>query len=389
MQGNPRMQVMTSSDSRPGIAPNVSAAGGDETPASPAGRYAPSPSGDLHLGNLRTAVLAWLFARHAGLAFRMRIDDIDAQRSSPTSAARQVEDLASLGIDHDGPVASQQENLDHYAAALEKLQAAGLVYECYCSRKDIQEASRAPHVRPGVYPGTCRSLSSAQRTAARDQLSAQGRVPALRLASDVDSWQVAELFSAQATDGVYRDEVDDMVLRRGGNVLPGCAPDEEGDDGAGGHANDYAYNLAVVVDDALTGVRQVVRGDDLLSSAPRQAYVAHLLGLEPVEYVHVPLVLGPEGRRLAKRDGAVTLREVESPAAALGWILDSLGDAVGAGAREAVCELAREVGAGAPSFPPNRAHEVLTRALATFDPEKLSREPVQWSGINRPTSASS
>ena len=390
------MRSMTSSDSRPDIDPNGSAAGGDKASARPAGRYAPSPSGDLHLGNLRTAVLAWLFARHAGYDFRLRIDDIDAQRSSTEAAERQRGDLASVGIAHDGPVTSQQENLKHYAAALGKLQAAGLVYECYCSRKDIQEATRAPHARPGVYPGTCRTLSDAERAVAREELREQGRVPALRLASGVESWQVTELFSAQATDEVYRDEVDDMVLRRGGNVLPGCAPGEDGDDGAGGHANDYAYNLAVVVDDALTGVRQVVRGDDLLSSAPRQAYVAHLLGLAPVEYVHVPLVLGPEGKRLAKRDGAVTLRELDSPAAALGWILDSLGDAVGAGVSSSVGagvlgsvddRTSSSVDNQVPNFPPARAHEILARALATFDPEKLSREPVQWSGINRPATS--
>lgn len=385
----PRMRVMAPSDFRPDFDPNVLAAGGGKVPASPAGRYAPSPSGDLHLGNLRTAVLAWLFARHAGYAFRMRVDDIDAQRSSPEAAARQLEDLASVGIDHDGPVTSQQENLNHYAAALRKLQAAGLVYECYCSRKDIQEATRAPHVRPGIYPGTCRSLSSAERVAARQELRAQGRVPALRLAAGVDSWQVKEAFSAKAMDGVYRDEVDDMVLRRGGNVMPGCAPGEDGDDGAGGHANDYAYNLAVVVDDALTGVRQVVRGDDLLSSAPRQAYVAHLLGLDPVEYVHVPLVLGPEGKRLAKRDGAVTLRDLDSPAEALRWILDSLGDAVGVAPEHSNDEaysrdgVDSSVDTGQRGYSSNSAQRILTQALETFDPAKLSREPVRWNGITR------
>lgn len=333
-------------------------------PLPSAGRYAPSPSGDLHLGNLRTAVLAWLFARHAGFAFRMRIDDIDTQRSSARAATRQLEDLASIGIDHDGEIASQQSNLPYYRAALEKLQAAGLVYECYCSRKDIQEATRAPHARPGMYPGTCRLLDDAQRSAARKKLLAQGRVPALRLAAEVDSWEVKESFSEAAVGGVYRDEVDDMVLRRGGNVMPGCAPGEENDDGAGGHANDYAYNLAVVVDDALAGVRQVVRGDDLLSSAPRQAYVAHLLGMEPVEYVHVPLVLGPEGKRLAKRDGAVTIGDIGSPKAVLRWILDSLGKAVRVPSEELELE---------------SVQTILRRALETFQPEELLKRPVRWS----------
>ncbi|WP_312099112.1 tRNA glutamyl-Q(34) synthetase GluQRS [Corynebacterium dentalis] len=274
------------------------------------GRYAPSPSGDLHLGNLRTAVLAWLFAQHSGRGFRMRIDDIDAQRSSVESATRQLEDLAALGITWDEPVASQQQSLSHYEEALADLQERGLVYECYCSRKDIQEASRAPHAIPGRYPGTCRDLSPAQREERQAELVAQDRVPALRLRADANSHTVRESFSLEAEGGLYTGEVDDFVLRRGGNA------NQVTD-------SDYAYNLAVVVDDHLAGVDQVVRGDDLLSSAPRQAYLADLLGYAPVEYVHVPLVLGPDGKRLAKRDGAVTLREIGADRA-LEWIKDSL-----------------------------------------------------------------
>ena len=275
------------------------------------GRYAPSPSGDLHLGNLRTAVLAWLFAQHSGRGFRMRIDDIDAQRSSPESATRQLGDLAALGITWEEPVASQQQSLGSYAEALSDLQQRGLVYECYCSRKDIQEASRAPHAIPGRYPGTCRYLSPGQREERRAELVAQDRVPALRLRADANSHTVRESFSLEAEGGLYTGEVDDFVLRRGGNA------NQVTD-------SDYAYNLAVVVDDHLAGVDQVVRGDDLLSSAPRQAYLADLLGYAPVEYVHVPLVLGPDGKRLAKRNGAVTLREIGADRA-LEWIKDSLG----------------------------------------------------------------
>ena len=294
------------------------------------GRYAPSPSGDLHLGNLRTAVLAWLFAQYSGRGFRMRIDDIDAQRSSTESATRQLEDLAALGITWDEPVASQQQTLSYYAEAFTDLQQRGLVYECYCSRKDIQEASRAPHAIPGRYPGTCRDLSPAQRAEKQAELAAQGRVPALRLRADVTSFTVRESFSLEADNGQYTGEVDDFVLRRGGNANQVS------------HA-DYAYNLAVVVDDHLAGVDQVVRGDDLLSSAPRQACLAELLGYAPVEYVHVPLVLGPDGKRLAKRDGAVTLREIGAERA-LEWIKDS----------------------------------VSIENFADFDPQKLPRTPVTW-----------
>ena len=295
------------------------------------GRYAPSPSGDLHLGNLRTAVLAWLFAQYSGRGFRMRIDDIDAQRSSAESASRQLEDLAALGITWDEPVASQQQTLPFYAEALADLQQRGLVYDCYCSRKDIQEASRAPHAIPGRYPGTCRDLSPAQREERRAELVAQDRVPALRLRPDANSHTVRESFSLEAEGGLYTGEVDDFVLRRGGNA------NQVTD-------SDYAYNLAVVVDDHLAGVDQVVRGDDLLSSAPRQAYLADLLGYAPVEYVHVPLVLGPDGKRLAKRDGAVTLREIGADRA-MEWVKDSLG----------------------------------LRDIADFDPSRVTQQPVTWS----------
>lgn len=337
-----------------------------------AGRYAPSPSGDLHLGNLRTAVLAWLFARHSGRAFHLRVDDIDAQRSSEESARRQLADLAALGITHDGPIVYERDCLDHYAAALQKLADQGRVYECYCSRKDIQEASRAPHAAPGAYPGTCRNLSEEERATRRAELAEAGRSPALRLrvgglstadatpASLVTTHTITEGFAAGEAlggdvlkEGTYTGEVDDMVLRRGGNT-------------AQLDGSEYAYNLAVVVDDALAGVDQVVRGDDLLSSAPRQAYLAGLLGLPEVEYLHVPLVLGPEGKRLAKRDGAVTMRElgVED---ALAWIGESLGEAVGEpnGVRDALAQGASPA-------------EILEGWAASFRPELLSREPVTY-----------
>lgn len=299
------------------------------------GRYAPSPSGDLHLGNLRTAVLAEAWARVTGRGFVLRIDDIDTARSSEVSADRQLEDLDAAGVTWGGAVARQSETVERYDVALERLQEDGLVYECYCSRKDIREAARAPHVTPGHYPGTCRDLEDAERERKREALAAEGRVPSLRLRSQVSRWTVNEAFAAAAEGGRYTGDVDDMVLRRGGQ---------------GGWDVGFAYNLAVVVDDTLAGIDQVVRGDDLLSSAPRQAYLAHLLELPEVEYVHVPLVLGPSGQRLAKRDGAVTLREMpgesleEKGRAAREWIDRSIGEA------------------------------------ALEDPRLLSREPVVWGG---------
>ncbi|MCQ9352900.1 tRNA glutamyl-Q(34) synthetase GluQRS [Corynebacterium sp. 153RC1] len=250
-----------------------------------AGRYAPSPSGDLHFGNLRTAVLAWLWARSTGRAFLMRVEDVDTQRSSMDSAERQLEDLATLGLDWDS-VSYQHERHELYQGALARLPH----YECFCSRKDIQEASRAPHAIPGSYPGTCRELSDVAKARKRAELAAQGRVPALRLRAEVTEWTVHDELV-----GEYRGEVDDMILRRGG------------------HTPDWAYNLAVVVDDSAQGIDQIVRGDDLLPSTPRQAYLLHLLGQPTPTYAHVPLVLNEQGKRLAKRDGAVTLREMLSP----------------------------------------------------------------------------
>jgi glutamyl-tRNA synthetase len=385
------------SEARAAEAAEVEAASGGQRGA---GRYAPSPSGDLHLGNFRTAVLAWLFAKHEGREFRMRIDDIDAQRSSEESAKQQLLDLATMGIGYEGRLWRQQECWSEYEKALEALREKGLVYECYCSRKDIAEAVRAPHAAPGAYPGTCRDLGESERAAKRAELTARGRVPALRLRAEVDEWEVRERFAVGANGtganggnvsdgsvgGVYRGVVDDMVLRRGGNVpkvsagggdagasagvnagadaMGGDAGAGAGADAPGGPVNrDYAYNLAVVVDDALAGVGQVVRGDDLLSSAPRQAYLAHLLGLPPVEYVHVPLVLGPDGKRLAKRDGAVTLRDFPGGAEGmLRWIAESLGEAVDVSAAEAAA--ARGITPAA--------------LLPTFRPELLPREPVTW-----------
>ncbi|WP_298606285.1 tRNA glutamyl-Q(34) synthetase GluQRS [uncultured Rothia sp.] len=274
------------------------------------GRYAPSPSGDLHLGNLRTAILAWAMARRGGKSFYMRVEDLDRVR--PGAAERQIADLAALGLDWDvspgsaaestegkeAGVLYQSTRLAAYEQAVQQLREAGLVYECYCTRREIQEASSAPHGAPGAYPGTCRNLSEAQREERRAQ-----RPPALRLRAECTSYTVQDDFY-----GAYTGLVDDFVLVR--------------NDGT------YAYNLTSVVDDAFVGVEQIVRGDDLLPSAPRQSYLAQLLGLTQPRYAHVPLALNTEGKRLAKRDGAVTLPQlreagVEVPTI-LGWIAASI-----------------------------------------------------------------
>lgn len=250
-----------------------------------AGRYAPSPSGDLHLGNLRTAVLAWLFARSTGRAFRLRIDDLDPQRSSAAAARRQCDDLAALGLDFDGEPMVQSERTDAHRAALAVL--AEHTYECFCTRREIAEAASAPHgpaTSPaggsGGYPGTCRNLTEAERDQRRTE-----RPAALRVRADAATQEVTDLLHGPVT-GV----IDDFVVQRNDGVA--------------------AYNLAVVVDDAALGVDQVVRGDDLLDSAPRQAWLAGLLGVTVPSYAHVALALGPSGERLAKRHGAVTLADL-------------------------------------------------------------------------------
>jgi glutamyl-tRNA synthetase len=248
------------------------------------GRFAPSPTGALHLGNFRTALVAWLVSRHGGGRFVLRVEDLDAVVSKPEHGAQQLEDLVALGIDWDGPVLVQSTRHDVYEAAVDHLRADGLVYECFCTRKEIAAASQAPNssVLPGRYPGTCRGLTTAQRV----RLGDAGRPPALRLrvAADVEVGTVDDLLA-----GTHEFAIDDLVLRR--------------NDGT------WAYNLAVVVDDAAQGIGVVVRGDDLLSSSPRQAYLASLLGLPAVEYLHVPLAVNRTGDRLAKRDGAVTLAQ--------------------------------------------------------------------------------
>lgn len=285
-----------------------------------AGRYAPSPSGDLHLGNLRTALLAWLFARGTGRRFVLRIDDLDRVR--PGAEERQLDDLAALGIDWDGPVLHQSDRSGRYDAAVGRLTEAGLTYECFCTRKEIQQAATAPHGPQGAYPGTCRDLTPAERAARR----AGGRPAAVRLRANRPDFEITDRLH-----GKYRGPVDDLVLRRGDGIP--------------------AYNLTVVVDDAEHGVDQVVRGDDLLPSTPRQAYLATLLGLPVPEYAHVPLVLNTAGQRLAKRDGAVTLADRRRS-----------GDST----REVVAMLAASLGLSGGS-----ANELLTE----FDPGRLPRQP--------------
>lgn len=287
--------------------------GVEARPESPGcGRFAPSPTGDLHLGNLRTALLAWSLARQSGRGFLMRMEDLDA-RSRPEFVSRQLADLEAVGVEWDGPVLFQSARLQHYRDVVDDLSSRGMLYECYCTRRDLAEAPSAPHSPPGAYPGTCRGLSERERSERRAALTNRG--PALRLAARAGSVAVVD-----AVFGPYTGTADDLVILRGDGV--------------------FSYNFASVLDDAATGVTQVVRGDDLLPSTPRQAHLHELLGFTLPEYAHVPLVENAEGARLAKRDGAVTMEALKG----FGWtpadVVELLGASLGMGHPRTAAEFA-------------------------------------------------
>jgi glutamyl-tRNA synthetase len=292
------------------------------------GRFAPSPTGTLHLGNLRTALLAWLYARAQGARFLVRVEDLDAGRVRPHFEAQQLGDLHAIGLDWDGAVVRQSERLDRYAAALARLEDAGMIYPCWCTRAELREASSAPHgpLPEGHYPGTCRRLTAAQRA----EREASGRPPALRIDAGA-----ARIAFTDRVHGAQAGVVDDFVVRRS--------------DGA------FAYNLSVVVDDGAQAVGEVVRGDDLLDSTPRQLWLAARLDLPAPSFAHVPLVLGSDGARLAKRHGSVTL----------GDRLD-----LGESTDEVRAHLAASVGLCDPAERPSPAELV-----ARFDPDAFAPPP--------------
>ncbi|MCL1841363.1 MAG: tRNA glutamyl-Q(34) synthetase GluQRS [Propionibacteriaceae bacterium] len=274
-----------------------------------AGRFAPSPTSDLHVGNLRTALLAWVMARASGRGFLVRIEDLDQQRvgAAPATATRQLDDLAAIGLDWDEPPVRQTERLDLYRDAIARLDT----YECFCTRREIAQAAQAPHADYRPYPGTCAHLTDDQRAAKR----ASGRPPALRVRADGASFTICDRHA-----GALTRVVDDFVLRRGDGTP--------------------AYNLACVLDDGLQGIDQVVRGADLLDSAPRQAWLATRLGFPAPDYGHVGMAVTTAGVRLAKRDGAVTLRDLgergRTPADVVRRLCASLGWPLAATAPEAL-----------------------------------------------------
>jgi glutamyl-tRNA synthetase len=290
-------------------------------PASPyRGRFAPSPTGDLHLGSAATALVAWLSARAAVGELVLRIEDLDGPRTLSGMAERQLDDLRWLGLDWDeGPDVGgaaapyrQSERSEHYDAALARLDAAGLIYACDCSRAEIARVTSAPH--PGDegprYPGTCRERATGPWK----------RPPALRLRVPPGMVGVYDALQGRIEQDVA-ETVGDFVLRRG--------------DGA------YAYQLAVVVDDLAMGISEVVRGADLLGSAPRQALLARLLGAAPPAFAHGPLVLAPDGTRLAKRAHGATLRDQRAAGAQPGDVLAALATLLGLEPAASLDELRR------------------------------------------------
>jgi glutamyl-tRNA synthetase len=247
-------------------------------------------------------LVAWLLARRDGGEFIVRMEDLDRVTSSAEHEAGQLAALHSIGVDWDGEVVRQSERFALYRAAIDRLREQGLVYECYCTRSEIRHSASAPQgdQMEGVYPGTCRHLTEDERRAKR----VAGRPPALRLLSDGGAIEFDDLVA-----GPQVGRVDDVVLQRNDGVP--------------------AYNLAVVVDDAAQRVTSVVRGDDLLATTPRQIELHRLLDLPVPRYAHVPLVLAPDGTRLAKRHGAVTLDDLAARGVSPGDVCARLAHSLG------------------------------------------------------------
>ena len=249
------------------------------------GRFAPTPSGRMHLGNVFAAMLAWLSVRSQGGKLVLRMEDLDTQRTGEEYAQVLREDLLWLGFDWDEETLPQSKRNAVYQQYFEKLQGLDLLYPCYCTRSQLHSVN-APHLSDGtyVYPGTCRDLTDAQR-------EVFGRAPSWRVRVPDRIWEVEDLVQGHYEENLTLD-CGDFVVRRADGV--------------------YVYQLAVTVDDAEAGVTEVVRGMDLLSSAPRQMYLQELFGFSHPRYAHVPMLVAPDGRRLSKRDRDLDLGALRS-----------------------------------------------------------------------------
>ncbi len=251
----------------------------------PIGRFAPTPSGRMHLGNVFAALIAWLSVKSKGGALVLRMEDLDTQRTSLEFAQVLRQDLLWLGLNWDMETPPQSQRAAVYQRYFEKLADLGLLYPCYCTRSQLHSVN-APHLSDGtyVYPGTCRNLT-------KEQQAAFDRKPAWRVQVPDKIWTVQDW-----VQGIYRENLStdcgDFVVRRADGV--------------------FVYQLAVTVDDGEAGVTEVVRGMDLLSSAPRQMYLQELFGFSHPDYGHVPMLMAPDGRRLSKRDKDMDLGYLQS-----------------------------------------------------------------------------
>lgn len=296
------------------------------------GRFAPSPTGRIHLGNARSALLGWLQARAAGGQFLLRIEDLDRARCKPSFLDELYRDLEWLGLDWDETPLVQSQRDGVYREAMEKLERTGRVYPCFCTRAEISRAASAPHGPSDEgprYPGTCAALPP-EALAER----ARTRVPAYRFQAAPGEWCFEDGLHGRCRQDVA-SLVGDFVVRRNDGVA--------------------SYQLAVVVDDAASHITDVLRGDDLLSSTPRQLQIYEALGLTPPRFWHVPLILGEDGKRLAKREGAFAVAELRERGLAVERVLGLLAAWSG-------------LGDGAPV--------TLQELVRRFRPELLPRSPV-------------
>lgn len=266
-------------------------------------RFAPSPTGRMHAGNIFSYLSAWLLTKRVGGTVLLRIEDLDSSRSRAAYADHIKQDFEMLGLLWDGEVMYQSKRWEAYEAAFRALEERGLTYPCFCTRADIHAAS-APHAGEQlVYPGTCALLSPEEQSTRLRELQHDGRQPSIRLKVGNETICFEDLLQGQQHFSCA-DDCGDFVIRRS--------------DGG------FAYQLAVVVDDAAQGVNLVVRGADLLSSTPLQIYLQQLLDLEQVHYAHVPLICAADGRRIAKRDHDASLEELlvqyKTPEGVLGHI---------------------------------------------------------------------
>lgn len=295
------------------------------------GRLAPSPTGVLHLGNARSFLLAWLSVRSRQGVLKLRIEDIDGPRVKPGAEEQALEDLSWLGLDHDGDIIRQSERLPLYREAVDSLLGSGKAYPCVCTRQEVEAAASAPQedwLDAPPYPGTCRDRFDSV-AAAKEQT---GRDPAIRFRVEPEQVPFEDLFLGPQEGRILGDFVIER-RRRGA-----------------------AYQLAVVVDDADNQITEVLRGDDLLPSTPRQLLLYEALDLTPPKFAHVPLVVGKDGLRLAKRHGDSSLRHIRN---------------VGITAREVVGYLAWLCG-----FRPKGTRCLPQDLLENFDLQELRRGPV-------------